>query len=102
MCCLKRVSAADPTPKAIQHASDLGRAYELPDVDVPRLAQYLGQELVTSRTVRAREDLMKLVDRDVLVLQQVGAQLPLCHLGRLRAHCEQCIRSGGPRPARWC
>jgi hypothetical protein len=90
------MTAADPTPKVIQHACHLYGAYEVPDIDIARLADHLREHLVMPRAVGPREDLVEFVDRDVLVPQEVWPQLPLRHVGRQRTHRKQCISIGVP------
>jgi hypothetical protein len=44
----------------------------VPDIEIARLAQQLCMQLIASRAIGPPEDLMELVDRDVLVPQEVA------------------------------
>jgi len=82
----ERVAATQRTPEPLQGAGHLHRPHELPDVDVSSLAQHLAEQLIASGTVRTCEDLLQLPDRDVLVPQEVRAQVSSGHIGRQRPH----------------
>lgn len=94
------IPAADSTPQAIQHACHFCGTYEVPDIDITRFAQHLREELIAPRAIGTGEDLVELVDRDVLVPQEVRPQLPLPHVGRQRPHRKEVYHSTIDRPQR--
>jgi len=84
------MTAADPIPQVLQHACHFCGTYEVPDIDVTSLAQHLREELVAPRAIGTDEDLVELVDRDVLIPQEVRPQLSLRHVGGQRPHRRKC------------
>lgn len=69
-----------------QRLGDLRGCHEQPDVDVARLAQHLREQTKSLPPVPSPQAHLEIVNRQILVPEEIGAKRPLRKVDGQRAH----------------